>query len=67
MSRKEFRDLAPPEEAHEAIDSLDLRHVQFGVDPLGEHAPSGLAEWDRLVVRPELQAFDGLVGLLRRR
>ena len=25
MSRKEFRDLAPPEEAHEAIDALDLR------------------------------------------
>ena len=55
MSRKEFRDLAPPEEAHEAIRSLDLRPDDETV-PLREARGRVLAE--RIDAELDVPGFD---------
>ena len=55
MSRKEFRDLAPPEEAHEAIESLDLRSDDETV-PLREARGRVLAE--RIDAELDVPGFD---------
>jgi len=53
--RKEFRDLAPPERAHEAIDSLDLSPVPEAV-PLAEARGRVLAE--RIDADLDVPGFD---------
>jgi len=52
-----------------AVDAgtVEPRHVQVGVDPLGQHPTAGLPERHRLVVGPEIQRIDGLAGLFGRR
>ena len=55
MSRKEFRDLAPPEEAREAIDALDLRPDDETV-PLREARGRVLAE--RIDAELDVPGFD---------